>query len=74
MIDVASLPDKVQADLVNYVQDNPSKFQHESAESAIRNMSPREAVNAYLEWNGISGYTDDFIQAVFGIFAAAEHR
>lgn len=31
---------------------------------AIREMSPRQKVNNYLEWNGIQGFTDDILDVV----------
>ena len=36
----------------------------------IRAMSPRDALDAFLVWNGIIGYTDQIIDAVHAIQVA----
>lgn len=71
MLRVEDLPEAVKEDLANWVIDN-ARTSAPTVEAAIQRMSPREAVNAYLEWNGISGYTNDIIRAVFGCFAAED--
>lgn len=40
----------------------------ECKEEHVNNMSAKELFNKYLQWNGISGYTDDIIDAFKGAF------
>ncbi|MFA5037202.1 MAG: hypothetical protein WC479_08515 [Candidatus Izemoplasmatales bacterium] len=36
----------------------------------IENMTPKEALNLYLKWHGIIGYTDQIVDALDSLRAA----
>ncbi len=65
-IDLDKLPENVLDDLHSRLEErkNPDKL--------IREMNARDAFDEYLNWNGITGYTDDFIEALDGIRAASD--
>jgi hypothetical protein len=49
-----NLSGKFQKDVDDYLRDNKSK----------RLYTRQDVVNAYLEWNGIIGYTHDVVELV----------
>jgi hypothetical protein len=43
-------------------------------EHAFDSWSVREALDAYLNWNGIIGYTDDILSTVTALISADNQR
>lgn len=72
-IKFAALPDSVQSDLRDRYRENNEDFEGEDEalnillEERYRGMAPRDVLDEYLEWNGVIGYTGDFLRAVQGI-------
>lgn len=49
-----------QTDLLLSCLENDYEYSPEK----IKEMTPRQKVNAWLKWNGIQGYTDDILDVV----------
>jgi hypothetical protein len=66
MIDIDSLPDEV---LTNILQRNglDDSEDEEAIKALFKNMTVYQAMDAYLCWNGIHGYTGSIIKALDGI-------
>ena len=52
-----------QEELKNYLIEEAEYTEHE-----VEEMSSYELLNAYLEWNGMLGWTADVISAVQGAY------
>lgn len=63
MIDPLKLPPFIRGDIYSFIQDNKLPLD-------IVNLSPRDIVDYWLQWNGIIGYTDNIINLVDAAFSA----
>lgn len=72
MINVSKLPLHLLHDLKEFVENN-SNVQPGKEEEHVALMSANEAMDAYLGWNGIIGYTERITEALDSIRAAAEN-
>lgn len=50
--------------IIDDVNDWLEENGHEYDENAIFKMSLKELLNAYLQWNGIHGYTENIIAII----------
>lgn len=76
-IDVDLLDDQVLHDiLANLGFDSDTDWENDSKVDKflkrVSEMSPGEALNAYLIWNGIIGYTGDILNAVESVKLATK--
>lgn len=63
MLDISSIPDQVLSDIM--------ENRDTERESDLVNYSPMEALNYYLQWNGIIGYTGQILEAIDGLECAS---
>lgn len=50
-------------DLDDYLQEEA-----EYSSEQVKLMTPFDKVNAYLQWNGIIGYTNDILEVTFAAY------
>ena len=52
-----------EKDIINYLIENNICDEKEASDTAVM-LTPKQALNAYLSWNGIIGYTDTIYQVI----------
>ena len=55
-------------DLINYLLEEGEDGEYGYSESELESMTNEELFDAWLEWHGIIGYTDDIIEVVKGLW------
>jgi hypothetical protein len=65
----SSLPSNVDSDIREFLEENRP---HDDADFVMENSTVEELFDMYLTWNGVIGYTSQFIAALDGIRAYVE--
>lgn len=55
-----ALPDNVQSDVLEYVGENV-RYGDDFFDEWLAKATPRDVMGAYLQWNGIIGFTEDIL-------------
>lgn len=63
-VDITTLPMPVQRALKEFVVSNPSRFDNVSFEAMGTTWGLEDALDAYLNWEGVIGYTR-LLMAIF---------